>query len=172
MLQSWITRAVDDCIRHFRAVIAVGLVLAAASALYTARHFAIDTDINDLLSAKLPWRQQEIAFHAAFPQTVDLILIDVGAATPEAAEAAAREVERALADKPDLFHFARDELDSPFFRRNGLLFLSPDRIKHFTGELTTGKPLIGGLVRDPSLRGLVALLTEMLDYAKQGYTVA
>ena len=169
MLQSWITRGVDYCIRHFRAVIAIGLVLAAASALYAARHFAIDTDINDLLSAKLPWRQQEIAFHAAFPQTVDLILIDVGAATPEAAEAAAREVERALADKPDLFHFARDQLDSPFFRRNGLLFLSPDQIKHFTGELTTGKPLIGGLVRDPSLRGLVQLLTEMLDYGKQGY---
>jgi hypothetical protein len=169
MLQLWINRGVGYCIGHFRAVIAVGLLLAAASAIYTARHFAIDTDINDLLSAKLPWRQQEIAFHAAFPQTVDLILIDVGAATPEAAEAAAREVQRSLADKPDLFHFARDALDKPFFRRNGLLFLTPDQVKHFTGELGTAKPLIGGLVRDPSLRGLVQLLTEMLDYGKQGY---
>jgi hypothetical protein len=96
MLQSWIIGTVDCCTRHFRAVIAGGLLLAIASASYTARHFAIDTDINDLLSAKLPWRQQEIAFHEAFPQTVDLILIDVGAATPEAAEAAARELQQAL----------------------------------------------------------------------------
>jgi uncharacterized protein len=93
MLQSWITRGVGYCTRHFRAVIAAGLLLAVVSAVYTARHFAIDTDINDLLSANLPWRQQEIAFHEAFPQTVDLILVDVGAPTPEAAEAASRELQ-------------------------------------------------------------------------------
>ena len=113
----------------------MALLLAAASAVYITRHFAIDTDINNLLSAKLPWRQQEIAFRAAFPQTVDLILVDVGAATPEAAEAAARELQLGLANKPDLFLSVRDELDSPFFRRNGLLFLSPEQIGQFTGDV-------------------------------------
>src|SRR5271167_3147474 len=108
MLQSWIDRAVSHCVHHFRTVILIALLLTAASAVYTARHFAIDTDINNLLSAKLPWRQQEIAFHAAFPQTIDLILIDVGAATPEAAEAAARELQRGLTNKPDLFHSVGD----------------------------------------------------------------
>ena len=136
MLQSWIIGTVDYCTRHFRAVIAGGLLLAIASASYTARHFAIDTDINDLLSAKLPWRQQEIAFHEAFPQTVDLILIDVGAATPEAAEAAARELQQGLANKPELFRSVRDELDSPFFRRNGLLFLPPIRSGISPGSLS------------------------------------
>ena len=87
MLQNWINRGVAYCVRHRVWVIVVALVLAVLSAIYTARHFAIDTDINNLLSAKLPWRQQEIAFHEAFPQTVDLILVDVAAATPEAAEA-------------------------------------------------------------------------------------
>jgi hypothetical protein len=52
MLQSWINRGVGNCIRYFRSVIAAALLLAAVSAIYTARHFAIDTDINDLLSAK------------------------------------------------------------------------------------------------------------------------
>jgi len=61
------------------------LFLAAGSAYYAARHFAIDTDVNDLLSAKLPWRQLEIAFQTNFPQAVELILVDVGAQTPEAA---------------------------------------------------------------------------------------
>ncbi|MGO9702947.1 MAG: hypothetical protein ACLPX7_27235 [Xanthobacteraceae bacterium] len=42
--------------------------------------------LNDLILAKLPWRQHEIAFREAFPQTVDLLLVDVGAAAPEAAE--------------------------------------------------------------------------------------
>jgi predicted RND superfamily exporter protein len=83
MLQSWIDRAVSYCVHHFRTVILIALLLTAASAVYTARHFAIDTNVNNLLSAKLPWRQQEIAFHENFPQTLDIILIDVSAATPE-----------------------------------------------------------------------------------------
>jgi uncharacterized protein len=169
MLQSWINNAVAYCTRHFRAVIAIGLLLAIASAAYTARNFAIDTDVNDLLSAKLPWRQNEIAFHEAFPQTVDMILADVGAASPEAATAAARELQQALGKRPDIFRSVRDELDSPFFHRNGLLLLAPDQVRHFTGQLITAKPVIGGLVADPSLRGLVQVLVGILGYTKQGF---
>lgn len=169
MLQSWINRGVTYCIGHFRAVIVAALLLTIAASVYTARHFAIDTDVNDLLSAKLPWRQHEIAFNADFPQVVDIILVDVGAATPEAAKAAARELEQALANRPDLFRSVRDVLDTPFFRRNGLLFLPPDRIEQFTGPIIKAKPLIGGLVTDPSLRGLLRVLGEVLLYAKQGF---
>ncbi len=166
MLQQWINRGVGYCVRHFRAVIAAALLLAAVSGVYTATHFAIDTDINDLLSAKLPWRQQEIAFRAVFPQTIDIILIDVGAATPETAEAAARELLQVLANKPNLFRSVKNTTDSPFFRRNGLLFLPPDQVKGITGQLTAIKPLIAGLVKDPSLRGLTKSLVEILSYAK------
>ncbi len=166
MLQSWINHGVGYCIGHFRAVIAAALLIAAISAVYTARHFAIDTDINDLLSSKLHWRQQEIAFHEAFPQVVDIILVDVGAPTPEAAKTAARELQRGLANKPDLFRSVRDELDSPFFRRNGLLYLTGDQIGRFTGQLAKAKPLFGELVHDPSLRGLLEVLVGSLGYAK------
>jgi hopanoid biosynthesis associated RND transporter like protein HpnN len=169
MLQSWINNAVSYCTRHFRLVIAAGVLLAAASAIYTARHFAIDTDINNLLSPKLPWRQQEIAFHEAFPQTIDLILVDVGAATPEAATAAARDLQGALAGKPELFRSIGGALDSPFIHRNGLLFLATDQIRHLTGQLITAKPIIGGLASDPSLRGMVQVLSGLLGYAKQGF---
>ena len=169
MLQSWINNAVSYCTRHFRLVIAAGLLLAAASAIYAARHFAIDTDINDLLSSKLPWRQQEIAFHEAFPQTIDLVLVDVGAATPEAATAAARDLQGALAGKPELFRSVGGVLESPFFHRNGLLFLATDQIRHLTGQLISAKPIIGGLASDPSLRGMVQVLSGLLGYAKQGF---
>jgi uncharacterized protein len=169
MLQSWINNAVSYCTRHFRLVIAAGVLLAAASAIYTARHFAIDTDINNLLSSKLPWRQQEIAFHEAFPQAVDLILVDVGAATPEAATAAAQDLQGALGGKPELFRSIGGALDSPFIHRNGLLFLTTDQIRHLTGQLVTAKPIIGGLASDPSLRGMVQVLSGLLGYAKQGF---
>jgi hypothetical protein len=149
-------------------VIAAALLLTVISGVCAARHFAIDTDVNNLLSEKLPWRQNEIAFNAAFPQVADIILVDVGAASPEAAKAAAREVKRALADKPDLFRSVTDALDSPFFRQNGLLFLTPDRIEQITGPLTKAVPLISGLVRDPSLRGVAGILVELVQAAEQG----
>src|ERR1700758_1845304 len=169
MLQQWIDRAVAYCIRHSKLVIAAALLLAALSAIYVVRHFAIDTEINNLISERLPWRQSEIAFQRAFPQTVELILVDGGAGSPEPAKAAAREVLQALAKKPDLFRSVRDQLDSQFFRRNGLLFLPPEQVVHFTGQLNTAKPLLSQLVRDPTLRGLAQALVGILDYAKQGY---
>jgi uncharacterized protein len=169
MLQQWIDRAVAYCISHSKLVIAAALLLAALSAIYAARHFAIDTDINNLISERLPWRQNEIAFQKAFPQTVELILVDVAADSPEAAKAAAREVLQALAKRPDLFRSVRDQLDSQFFRRNGLLFLPPDQVAHVTEQLSNAGPLLSGLARDPSLRGLVQALVGVLDYAKQGY---
>jgi uncharacterized protein len=169
MLQQWIDRGVAYCISHSKLVIAAALLLAAMSAIYAARHFAIDTDINNLISERLPWRQNEIAFQKAFPQTVELILVDVAADSPEAAKAAAREVLQVLAKRPDLFRSVRDQLDSQFFRRNGLLFLPPDQVARVTEQLSNAGPLLSGLARDPSLRGLVQALVGVLDYAKQGY---
>lgn len=169
MLQNWIDRGVAYCVRYPAWVIAAALVLAALSTIYTARHFAIDTNINNLISNRLPWRQNEITFQQAFPQTGELILVDVAAPSPEATKSAAREVLQALSKKEDLFRSVRDQLDSPFFRRNGLLFLPPDQVAHYTGELTNAQPLLSGLMRDPSLRGLVQALVGIIDYAKQGY---
>jgi uncharacterized protein len=166
LLQAWISNAVSFSIRHYRLIIAAGAILGFVCGVYAAGHFAIDTNTDDLLSAKLPWRQQEIAFRQAFPQTVDLILVDVGAATPEAAEAAARELRQGLAKKPELFRSVKDALDTPFFRRNGLLFLAPDQVERITGQLVKVQPLIGQLAGDPSLRGLAQVLTEILGFEK------
>ena len=136
MLQKWIDRGVTYCIAHSKSVIAAAILLAALSAIYTARHFSIDTDINNLISERLPWRENEIAFQRAFPQTVELILVDVAADSPEAAKAAAREVSQTLSKKPDLFRSVRDQLDSSFFRRDGLLFLPPDQVAQVTQQLS------------------------------------
>jgi hopanoid biosynthesis associated RND transporter like protein HpnN len=168
MLQSWINKAARYCVSHFRSVIVAALLLTVIFGVYAARHFAIDTDVNDLLSEKLPWRQNEIGFDAAFPQVADIILVDVGASSPEAAKAAARDVKAALANKPDLFRSITDALDSPFFRQNGLLFLAPDRIEQITGPLTKAQPLVGALVRDPSLRGVSGILVEVVQAAEHG----
>ena len=108
-------------------VIAAALLLDAMSAIYTARHFAIDTDINNLISERLPWRLYETAFQEAFPAGGRIhSRRRRGGASPEAAKAAAREASQALAKWPDLFRmcgisstvrFFRSQRSFCFFRR-------------------------------------------------------
>jgi hypothetical protein len=58
MLRSSVFRAVDFCSRHAWRVIVFAVVLSSASTVYTARHFAIKTDVNDLIPSDLPWTQR------------------------------------------------------------------------------------------------------------------
>jgi hypothetical protein len=73
--------------RHPWYVIALALALSAFSAGYTERHFAIKTDVNELISPDLPWVQRVKAFLRAFPQREILVVVD--APTPEFVEQAA-----------------------------------------------------------------------------------
>ena len=67
------TQVVRLSARYSWLVIIVFSLAAIASAGYFARHFAITTDSNKLLSGSLPWRQQEMALDRAFPWRVDQI---------------------------------------------------------------------------------------------------
>ena len=88
MLNVFITRTVDFCIRHARAVIFVAVILGAGAAAYAAQHFVVNTDISKLIATDLPWRQQQRAFEQAFPGRIESILAVVRAPTPELASAA------------------------------------------------------------------------------------
>jgi predicted RND superfamily exporter protein len=58
MLTTTIIRVVDFCTRYSWLVIVLALALAALSAVYTARDFAIKTDVTDLFPSDLPWAQR------------------------------------------------------------------------------------------------------------------
>jgi predicted RND superfamily exporter protein len=81
MLTSAITRVVDFCTRYPLWIIVLGLGLATGSSFYAARHFAIKTDVYDLLSPDLPWNQDRSRFLRDFPQREILVVVD--APTPE-----------------------------------------------------------------------------------------
>ena len=75
-------------------MIAAGLALALLCGVYSARNFAITSDVSALLSPNLEWRKRELAFEKAFGR-FETIVVVVTAPTPElAAEATAK-----LADK-------------------------------------------------------------------------
>ena len=124
MLQFCFTKVADFCIRRAWLTVLVAVLLGTGSVAYVARHFAIDTDINNLLSPNLPWRQRDIAFKNAFPQQATSILAIVDAPTPEFAGAAAAALAARLTPQKSLFHAVTATQSGEFFARAALLYLS------------------------------------------------
>jgi uncharacterized protein len=157
MLRTAIVRTVDLCTRHAVWVIVLLIALAASSAVYAARHFAIKTDVTDLFPPDLPGTRRALEFMNAFPQPDILVIVD--APTPELVEAATDELAQALAARRDLI-LSVHQLDSgPFFEGYGILFLPTEEVARITSGLAQAKALIQTLSTDPGLRGSLDALS-------------
>src|SRR5437764_1904076 len=153
MLTSAVLRMVGFCTRYPWPVIVIAAILAIGSALYTAAHFAITTDTDQLLPRDLPWRQHEQAYRDAFPQ--DQVLAVVEGPTTEVVEMAADRLAAELRTRNDRFSSVRRPQGSEFLQRSTLLFLPADQALDTAGRLAESKPLIEVLSEDPSLRGVM-----------------
>ncbi len=91
------------CCRWPWAVIAACLLLAGGAAWYTTHNFAMNTDSEQLIDAKVGWRMRQARFDAAFPKQTNLTLVVIDGATPELAESAAARLAGKLTANPTLF---------------------------------------------------------------------
>ncbi|MGA2288685.1 MMPL family transporter [Bradyrhizobium sp.] len=163
-----ITRLVRLSTRYAWPVILGFLLLAAASAAYFTRHFAISTDSKQLLSSSLPWRQQEARLNAQFPQQIDQLIAVVDAATPEAADDAADVLVNEMASRSDLIRKVSRPDGGEFFERNGILFLSVKKVQRATADLISAEPFLGTLAADPTLRGVFRTFSQSIEGVRLG----
>ena len=143
------------CSRLPWSVLALSLLVALTSGYYTATHFAINTNTNEFISARLQWRQNLIALDKAFPQRVDQIVVVIDGATPELAEAAAQSLTGRLKRRPDLYQSVMRPEGGPYFNQAALLFPPVADLKRTMQGLSRAKPFLVALAYDPSLRGVV-----------------
>jgi uncharacterized protein len=158
-----IARVVRLSTRHAWVVIAAFLIAAIVAGGYVARHIAINTDSDKLLSSSLPWRQQEIKLNALFPQRTDLIVAVIDGTTPEGADEAANALANALAPQTNLFRAVTRPDGGEFFARDGVLFLSVDDLRRNMDELIKAEPFLGTLALDPTLRGILGAISQSLE---------
>ena len=97
MLTSVVVWIVRTCTRFATLTLLVGLFLAIAGGYYTANHFAINTDINTLISERMDWRQRDVQFDKAFDRDSTILAV-VEAPTPELTTSAASALEAKLRD--------------------------------------------------------------------------
>jgi hopanoid biosynthesis associated RND transporter like protein HpnN len=163
---SVVARLVASSVDRAWLVAAAGLIVGVLAVLYTVSHFAMTTDTDKLISAKLPFRQREAAYNRLFPQQGDQVVIVVDGKTPELAEQGAADLAAKLSAQPKLFPYVERPDASPFFQQNGLLFASLADVKTAMSQLITAQPFLGPLASDPSLRGVMTSLST----ATQGVT--
>ena len=139
-------------------VLLLAIMSSVATLLYVGNNIGLNADVTEMMSDELQYRQKEIEIDAAFPQLVDNISVIIDAPSPEMADEAAERLAAGLAAREDRFLEVFYPDGDPFFRRNGLLYLSLDELLALSDGLAEAQPLLAMLRDDPSLRGLVAVL--------------
>ena len=167
MLTSIVVAIVRTCTRFATLVVIVSLLLAVGASYYAARHFAINTDINTLISPDLDWRKRDNQFEHAFDRE-KLILAVVEAPTPELASAASKALFTKLSGDTEHFESVQPLGSGEFFEKNGLLFLPVEEVGKVAGQLEAAAPLIEIMAGDPSIRGLTGALETGLAGVKRG----
>jgi hopanoid biosynthesis associated RND transporter like protein HpnN len=167
VLTSIVVSIVRTCTRFATLVVILSLLLAIGASYYAARHFAINTDINTLISPDLDWRQRDQQFEQAFDRE-RLILAVVEAPTPELASAASKALFAKLAGDTKHFESVQPLGSGEFFEKNGLLFLPVEEVGKVAGQLEAAAPLIEIMAGDPSIRGLTGALETGLAGVKRG----
>jgi len=167
VLTSIVVSIVRTCTRFATLVVIVSLLLAVGASYYAARHFAINTDINTLISPDLDWRKRDNQFEHAFDRE-KLILAVVEAPTPELASAASKALFTKLSGDTRHFESVQPLGSGEFFEKNGLLFLPVEEVGKVAGQLEAAAPLIEIMAGDPSIRGLTGALETGLAGVKRG----
>src|SRR6266853_6266967 len=162
MVKTAIVAIIDFCTRYAYATIAIAILVAVAAGYYAGEHFAINTDVNTLISESLPWRQRELQFEKSIPDRHEHILVVVDAPTPELAALARSALAERLSANKKLFPSVTQLGGTPFFAQNGLLFLSKEEAGWMTKQLGAAAPLVRVPVVDPSLRGLNQMIALVL----------
>jgi len=128
MFVSFLTSVVDFSRKFAVFLVAAAMLSSIGLGVYVARNIAINTDINQLLSENLVWRKREKALEAAFPQKVDNLIVVIDGDDGAKAENATAALANKLTAMPDNLTFVSRPDALPFFRNNGLLFLSKEEL--------------------------------------------
>ena len=161
----WLATWVRQVCRLPGPVVILALLSAGALLWWAAATLAINTSTTDMLSEELPFRQNNVLVDQSFPQRNHTLTVVIEGPDSLASEQAALALAEALRSHPGGFQDVFDPQGDPFFRRNGLLFLSLDELEDQADRLAEAEPLLAALHDDPSLRGLQGLLDQALDQA-------
>ena len=159
MLIRLLADMVDGSRRNALAVLAAGFLLVVLSAWVAAARLGASTDTDAMFAESLPWRRHAAAMKKDFPHFRDLLVAVIDARIPEEADATAESLAAILSADKHHFLSARRPGASPYFEKEGLLFLDVKQLTALMDQTIDAQPFLGQLAADPSARGLFGALS-------------
>nr|WP_275406492.1 MMPL family transporter [Rhodoligotrophos defluvii] len=153
---------------HPWSVIVAAVVICCTLAVYAYNTLGINVDTNDLFSRDAPFLQAEDRFNELFPSEADQILVVIDGPSKAKADQAANQLVARLEPHDQWILSIQQPGGGPFFRRNGLLYLTPEQLAGFIDQLTKAQPILGTLSANPSLVGLLDVVSLIFQGASMG----
>ncbi|GJL63577.1 MAG: hypothetical protein NPIRA04_22310 [Nitrospirales bacterium] len=150
-------------LHHSWLVVSLAIVASTISAFYAVTTLNLNTNMSQMLSANLPYRQAEELFRKTFPQFSNSVLLVVEANTPEMAHTVVETMEQRLKKQRALIQSVYVPDGDPYWENHALLYLDVPELKAFASSMANAQPMIDEISKDPSFSGLLALLSRRLN---------
>lgn len=136
------------------------LILAGFAGYYAATHLKVNTDTSAMLDPELPFQKRSNELRHAFPQIKNDVIVIIRAPTLDEADAYASDLRAALSAKTESFTAVFSPAAEPFFRENGLLFLSEGELESRLTQMSKAAGLIETLIQSPTVGTLFTTLAD------------
>ena len=127
------------------------LMLAGLAGWYAATHLKVNTDTSAMLDENLPFQMRAGELRDAFPQIKNDVIVLVRAATLDEADAYLGDLRNALLADSENFTAVFAPAQEPFFRENGLLYLSEADLEARMTQMSKASSLIETLIKSPTI---------------------
>jgi hopanoid biosynthesis associated RND transporter like protein HpnN len=143
-------------------VVTVSLILAVLSLFYTVQNMKFLTGRDDLMPRNAPFQVDYREFSKNFGDQ-DTIAVVIEADDPALATRFSDALHTRLSQEKRLFLEVLYPGGMPYFRQNGLLFMSLDELKAMHSTLAIAGPVLKDLAAAPSIQTLFSSLTAQID---------
>ncbi len=150
-------------LKYARSLLALILCATGVLLFFTLQQFKINTDLTEMISNDLPFRQVVKKFHGEFPDLVGAIVVVIEGDIPEQVSQARNILANRLHRETGLFKSVYTPGGGSFFDRNGLLYLSEQELEEQGDSLAAMQPFLALLSKDFSLAGLFSVLRQLVD---------
>jgi uncharacterized protein len=156
------SRLFSFIIRRPWVVLAIALLLAVLSIIYTANKLEFLTGRDDLMPKHAAFQQDYQAYRASFGDQEEIAVV-VEADDPALVSRFSDSLYARLSQEKRLFLEVLYPGGMSYFRQNGLLFMSLDELKAMQRTLAMAGPVLKDLAAAPSIQTLFSSLTGQID---------
>lgn len=142
------------------------LFLAILAGFYAAASLKVNTDTSAMLDPSLPFQQRAAELRDAFPQIKEDVIVVIRAPSLDEADAYASALRGSLLQH-EQFTAVFAPAQEPFFRENGLLYLSEKELESRLTQMSKAAGLIETLIKSPTVGTLFSTMAENDELAER-----